>query len=637
MCDNDDDAIDKETQTRIHVQPHVFNSENERGLVTCERACQTAVSSFPDVEDKVFFSLLEFIPYKDIDIGAKRILDLPRKQRLQFRLPSGDEEESDSSATSEVSNVSSTNKPLPKKALKKRFSADSIISEEAVTIECDVQTTLSVVPHILDENEVAEVFDETSHAIVTSFVEEETVTIGTISSASDICRDTVSELVGKIREICKARQSKCNVYVVCTSDGNQLFNGKECLCESCGSSCTDDEENKNIFCGCDLSDLNSMKTALQSLLWRSDTTGRFHSEKEVQTYQEYFTASISVQTEKYEHFAEIQTYFLTEVAVQTDAYDNYIKSTSSSKTNSSNLQSLQLAINDLTIPESKPFSSANVSELGTLKDTSSAERAVIRLPMINSIAFIIDKSFISQIERSSLIPRGARSETPSSHAAEELTLETMSSKIPVPLNRKSNCPSKLALCQQGAAAAPATQNPCENVKDNKNDTGANETKNENGEGGKRIICKIKIKTGGDKDDKKAEGEAEDTSRKKNVSLNTEDGRGDKKAIEAPKAEEPEKVLQCCCKKEEDKPKPKPFVPLSELENFYFEHYVEELQSSTTGVQTELDNGSDSVDSLPGLPESEWCVKGAELPWQKFVLSSPGTYTIRSTKKEVSTH
>lgn len=213
--------------------------------------------------------------------------------------------------------------------------------------------------------------------------------------------------------------------------------------------------------------------------------------------------------------------------------------------------------------------------------------------------------------------------TQSSHEFQILTgctSDTMSSKIPVALNRKNNCPSKLTLCKQEGVS----QNPCET-----NNGTKNEEKTEcNGNGGnKKLICKIRIKTGDDGPIAKSE----EDGNKKTVSMNTGEEAGDKKTIEPAKAvEEP-----CNCKKEEAPPKKEPFVPLSEIDTTYYEHYVEELQSSTTGVQTELDNGSDSVDSLPGLPEAQWCGTGAELPWQKFVLSNPGTYTIRSCKKEVA--
>lgn len=193
----------------------------------------------------------------------------------------------------------------------------------------------------------------------------------------------------------------------------------------------------------------------------------------------------------------------------------------------------------------------------------------------------------------------------SSHAEQNLTgcaYESldMSSKIPVPINRKSNCPSRAALCQQG----PGSTNPRSGSKSESDD--------------KELICMIKIKAISDS--------CEETNGKKSVSLNTADKTNS----------EGEKVLKtkkCTCKSTQ-KTKAEPFVPLSEIETTYFEHYVEELQYSSIGVQTDLLNGSDSVDSLPALPEVEWCENGTEMPWPKIVLPPPAKYTIRTSKQEV---
>lgn len=170
------------------------------------------------------------------------------------------------------------------------------------------------------------------------------------------------------------------------------------------------------------------------------------------------------------------------------------------------------------------------------------------------------------------------------------------SRIPIPINRNNSnsCPSKSALCQQETAK------------------GGN--KNEGDD--KKIICRINIKA---KSDYKLE------TGKKSVCLNTE-------KVKAPEPEAAPK--KCACKnKQLSTIKEEPFIPLSEIEPSYTEHYLEELLHSTTGVQTEADTGSYSVDSLPGLPEAQWCEKGTELPWSKFILPTPGTYTIRSSQKK----
>lgn len=184
----------------------------------------------------------------------------------------------------------------------------------------------------------------------------------------------------------------------------------------------------------------------------------------------------------------------------------------------------------------------------------------------------------------------------------------MSSKIPVPVNRKSNCPSKLALCQQG-------------VKSPHSGSATNGDQSE--EEGKKLICMIKIRTKSDVD-----VDVKNPNEKKTVSLNT----GDEKHDTNTSTEASKTTKKCTCKSEKEKKNE--FVPLSEIEAVYFEHYVEELQHSSTGVQTDIYPGSESVDSLPGLREESVCDNGTEIPWQKLALSDPREYTIRSSKKEV---
>lgn len=119
---------DKGNQTRLQVFPHVSVTEDDPATVICERACQTAVSSFPELENQVFYSLLRFIPYKNITKDALKEVELPRKPKLQFKLPE------DSST-----DISRGNKE-----------------------EISVQTELSVVPHVLEEHELAKVYEEAS-------------------------------------------------------------------------------------------------------------------------------------------------------------------------------------------------------------------------------------------------------------------------------------------------------------------------------------------------------------------------------------------------------------------------------------------------------------------------------------------
>lgn len=662
MSDNNEND-NKETQTRLHVEPHVLNDENERALVICDRACQTAVTSFPDIDDSVFFSLLEFIPYKDIDQNALRILDLPRKHRLQFKLP-GDESENATPIASSSSVTSKRSVPFKRALKRKKIPADSDICEEILSqvAETDTQTSLTVLPHVLDENEVAKIVEEVATQVVTGTIIDVGTPTPTNSKESDIHKavaEILSELLTKIREAYKLDETKCCYYIICSSDEMRLLNehkftcycSETCCANSIERSASNNQEKSYIFCGCDLADLHNIKSALQLLILKTAPTS-FYSDKEIQTYQEYLTLTISVQTEESHVSVKSVSTDWTNVCVQgtqteLSCYINiHSNSETKSKTSSTNDSDLSMiksisaevitdtqteanyfidtfSKNNSKESEKRKPKTPDMSDFESLKDASSGEHEVIRLPMIIKLQYnFTDNSFMPQSEGRSLTEVEE-----SLHATQELTgctdtYETMS-KIPVALNRKNNCPSKLALCQQ----KPVSQNPCEN-----NGKNGNNSKSESN-GGKRLICKIKITTAD-----KYEGttdKPEETNGKKTVSLNTGNESGDKKVAESTKDAE-ESVQKCTCKKEEPpQAKKEPFIPLSEIETVYFEHYVEELQSSSTGVQTELDNGSDSVDSLPCLPDGDWCGAGAELPWQKFILSTPGSYTIRSSKKEVS--
>lgn len=649
MSDSDD-YVSQEIQTRLHVAPHIFNDENERALVTCDKSCQTAVTSFPDIEDRVFFSLLEFIPYKDIDRDAIRILDLPRKHRLHFKLPSDTEECESLSPQLSCCEKDYTKVPSKKVLKRKRFSAESDLSVDLFclapkTLEDEAQSTLIVSPHVLDEDQVAKVYTETPFQLATCPSVDNDENATTVTSSSELESTSVSETTSvshtasaeavlelltrsteageevpselisgpaeakEASEVSEANEGSdaseasekiCGYYIICAPNGEEILDeGDENHSCSCKGMCPEDpskgctkviRETKYIYCGCYLSETD-LKSALQSAVAGQIASSVVYCDQEVQTCRETFYADVSVQTGEYcTTNADLE--LTIQKVITKDVETNIIVS-------------CETAL-------------VEVSGSSSFSKVSSADHKVIRLPMINpESSNYTDNSFMSQPEANSLV--GGES---LSHEAQCIDSSTeMSSKIPVPLNRKGNCPSKQALCcMQGSQSSKGDNG------GGKNDAGGN----------KRLICKIRIKTdcdtGTESPPPKAEEEPPTT---KTVCVNTGDDSGDKKTI-TPAKEAVEAALPCVCKKSEPKVEPKKevFIPLSEQEAYYYEHYVEELQCSTTGVQTELDNGSDSVDSLPGLPDSEWCGKGAELPWQKFVLSPPATYTIRSSKKEV---
>lgn len=76
--------VDKEVQTMIRVYPHVFKESMIRTHITSDVRIQTEISLPPHEDDKHIYSLLEYIPFQDLQKQNIRVLNLPRKQRLQF-------------------------------------------------------------------------------------------------------------------------------------------------------------------------------------------------------------------------------------------------------------------------------------------------------------------------------------------------------------------------------------------------------------------------------------------------------------------------------------------------------------------------------------------------------------------------
>lgn len=185
MSDNQEQQIEEETQTRIHVFPHTSIDEENVAVVYCDRVCQTAVSTFPELEPNVFYSLLEFIPYKDITQDAVRIVDLPRKARLQFKIPEKDDDET-ASLTSQNRLSDLDTSQVQKGALKHKFSdEDSVIisvihpvrQAKRETKENIIQTNLTVLPHILEEDQIANVYTELPVQTAITLVPKESYTV----------------------------------------------------------------------------------------------------------------------------------------------------------------------------------------------------------------------------------------------------------------------------------------------------------------------------------------------------------------------------------------------------------------------------------------------------------------------------
>lgn len=540
------DYADKETETRLHVSPHILDDQHLRALVTCDKVCQTAVTSFPDVEDQVFFSLLEFIPYKDIDKDAVRIVDLPRKQRLQFRLPQDSVEGVVSADPSRTFSDRSAKKSLKRMKISSDLEVDVNVLNKQVevpkrkTSDNDAQTTLMVSPHVLNEDNVAYVSEEMP--IQTIMYTNE---LGLVDSGLQLQHEPAVSVVDEIIErilddvmLEATDRNGCCYYVLCSVKKEQLNAIGHCSCASVWL----DRESASIYCMCNAHEGNQM----QYLPW---SESQAQCDKEIETQQQLFLQSVSIQT----HHVGCNT-----IAAQT-----------------------------------ADFSPVNGTETtAEVKD----EGGDIRLAMMNPLYPLqnnfSDNSFMSQLEKDSLV------RTP---LHDPVTQETMQSKIPVPL-----CKSKQQLDQNGT---PPAQKDC----------GPSCCKTEAG----KKIAKFKIRI----DCKQNEDKCAEV---KNIV--------DEKRPEPPKEVKDQCAVlvgcDCSSRKSESPPIKEPFVSVSEQDPDYCEDYFEELKGSVTGVQTELDAVTESVDSFPDAPGGDTCGETTELPWQKFVLPSPRTYVIRSLKKQV---
>ncbi|KAK4881657.1 hypothetical protein RN001_004976 [Aquatica leii] len=151
----------KQVQTIIHCYPFMLTSNNDLVDVKCNRSCQTAASTRLDRPNSDLYPLLEFTPYQLILEGAVKEIDLPRKSLLQWK---------------SVESITQLSNLLPgknqhkvyKSSLKKsncinyKTSPMSLSSKHKLSIETDTQTDISVSPHILQVDEVANVFAEVS-------------------------------------------------------------------------------------------------------------------------------------------------------------------------------------------------------------------------------------------------------------------------------------------------------------------------------------------------------------------------------------------------------------------------------------------------------------------------------------------
>nr|CAH7740002.1 unnamed protein product [Callosobruchus chinensis] len=149
------EKVDQSVQTVIKVSPHVLDTVTDYATVTSDKKMQTLIATKPRDQNSQFYSLLCYTPFQDIREDALRVLELPRKPRLQIK----------SAATSQ---------DIERAAIRFSLLDDDgvgyICSEvmhrralrsKRAFVEASTQTDLKIHPHILDDS-VAKVFMDSS-------------------------------------------------------------------------------------------------------------------------------------------------------------------------------------------------------------------------------------------------------------------------------------------------------------------------------------------------------------------------------------------------------------------------------------------------------------------------------------------
>ena len=80
----ENNLLEKHAQTVIHVKPRYVEDADGLGLVTCENRTQTRITVAPNEDDTRLYSLLEYIPFKDIQKKNIRVFNIERKHHLHF-------------------------------------------------------------------------------------------------------------------------------------------------------------------------------------------------------------------------------------------------------------------------------------------------------------------------------------------------------------------------------------------------------------------------------------------------------------------------------------------------------------------------------------------------------------------------
>lgn len=137
-------------QTVIKVYPFVLPASASRASVTSDKKFCTVLSLETSHDSHKFYSLLQYCPYHDIEENSIRVINLPRKTRLQWLSQSHLSEETlkmntlaDDDGVADICN----DLLLRIKTGKKTF-----------YMEADTQTDLTVRPYLLEEPNVATVY-----------------------------------------------------------------------------------------------------------------------------------------------------------------------------------------------------------------------------------------------------------------------------------------------------------------------------------------------------------------------------------------------------------------------------------------------------------------------------------------------
>lgn len=141
---------DKGIQTVIKVYPFVLPVNVSQASVTSDKKFCTVLSLETSNDSNKFYSLLQYCPYHDIEEHSIRVINLPRKTKLQWLRHSHLSEEilkmnslADDDGVADICNDLLLRLKSGKKNTYK---------------EADTQTDLTVRPYLLEEPNVAKVY-----------------------------------------------------------------------------------------------------------------------------------------------------------------------------------------------------------------------------------------------------------------------------------------------------------------------------------------------------------------------------------------------------------------------------------------------------------------------------------------------